>query len=80
MFGSGRVRFRPSKFGRALGEEVGREYRNGLDQIVPDAMRMEYPRVEASAAAKVAPALFELVKKAIEDVEPRTDPIVSVEG
>jgi hypothetical protein len=69
VYGSGKVRFRPSKFGRALGEEGGREYRNGLDQIVPGAMRMGYPRVSASEAATAAPALFELVRKALEEVE-----------
>jgi hypothetical protein len=69
VYGSGKIKFRPRKFARALGEVGGNAYRNGLSQIVPDAMRMDYPRVAPGEAAKAAPALFDMVRKALEDAE-----------
>lgn len=69
VYGSGNVKFRPRKFVRALGEEGGNEYRNGLDQIVPGAMKMDYPRVGTREAAGAAPALFDLVRRVLEAAE-----------
>jgi hypothetical protein len=69
VYGSGKVKFRPKKFARALGDDAGEEYRRGLEQIVPEAMRMQYPRVPADQAAKAAPALFNLVQQMLERVE-----------
>jgi hypothetical protein len=69
VYGSGKIKFRPRKFGRALGEEASADYRRGLEQIVPAAMRMEYPRVAVDQAAKVAPALLDLVRRTLERVE-----------
>jgi hypothetical protein len=71
VYGSGKVKFRPRKFTRALGEAGGNEYRNGLQEIVPGAMRMEYPRVPPRDAARVASALFDLVRKVLEDAKSR---------
>jgi hypothetical protein len=69
VHGSGKIRFRPQKFARALGEDAGEEYRRSREQIIPEAMRMEYPRVPADQAVKVAPALFNLVHQTLERVE-----------
>ena len=72
VYGSGKIRFRPPKFGRALGAKGGGEYRRRLEQMVPDAMRMEYPRLAPAEAAKVAPALFKLVEETLARVERKT--------
>lgn len=69
VYGSGKVKFRPKIFTRALGEAGGSEYRNALQEIIPGAMRMNYPRVPPSEAARVAGALFDLLRKALEDAE-----------
>ena len=74
VYGSGKVNFRPYKFARALGESVADSYRSGLDQLIPDAMRLGYPRLTSVEAAKVADALFELVREAIEGAERLSDP------
>ena len=69
VYGSGRVRFRPLKFARALGDDIGAEYRHGLDKLVPGAMRMQYPRVPPDEAARVASALYELIEQALSRAE-----------
>jgi hypothetical protein len=79
VYGSGKIKFRPRKFARALGEDGGNEYRNGLSQIVPDAMRMDYPRLAPGEAAKAALALFDVVRRALEDAERPNGP-GNVEG
>jgi hypothetical protein len=69
VHGSGKIRFRPTKFKRALGNDVGNEYRRRLEQIIPAAMRADYPNVPVDQAAKLAPALFKLVREMIDRVE-----------
>ena len=69
VHGSGKIKFRPAKFSRALGEELGDEYRRRLERIVPAAMKMEYPSVPADQAAKLAPSLLELVREMLDRVE-----------
>ena len=44
-------------------------YVTASDQIVPGAMKMNYPRVRKGEAANVATALFDLVRKALEHAE-----------
>jgi hypothetical protein len=65
VFGAGNLRFRPWKFDRALGEASGRDYYEALRRLLPRAMAMKYPFVAADEAAKVAPAVFELVHSAL---------------
>lgn len=67
--GGGQIRFRPAKFKRALGEVWAQEYRRRLEELVPEAMAMSYPLVPIDQAAKVAPALFELIRRILEAVE-----------
>ena len=69
VYGSGNIKFRPRKFARALGEDGGDKYRNALEHIIPDAMKMYHPTVSSVEAAKVASALFDLVRKALEGAE-----------
>ncbi|MCL6507852.1 MAG: hypothetical protein K6T59_12575 [Bryobacteraceae bacterium] len=69
VYGSGKVKFRPHKFARALGEQAAEEYRRGLEEVVPAAMRMEYPRLPVDEAARAAPALFELIRRTLRRVE-----------
>jgi hypothetical protein len=69
--GRGHIRFRPGKFTRALGEAAAQEYRRRLEELVPEAMAMNYPRVPVDQAARVAPALFELIRRTLEEVEER---------
>jgi hypothetical protein len=66
---SGKLRFRPNKFARALGESGGAAYRQGLEKLVPNAMKMGYPLVTADEAAKVAPDVLDLVEKVLEVAE-----------
>jgi len=66
VYGTGKIRFRPKKFTRALGEELGNDYHCGLKQILPEAMGMHYPLVSADQASKAAPALFNLIQQALE--------------
>jgi hypothetical protein len=69
VYSSGRLKFRLPLFMRALGEEAGEAYRRALEQLVPAATRMEYPRVPVHEAAKVAPALYDLIRQTLERVE-----------
>jgi hypothetical protein len=69
VYSSGKIKFRPKKFARALGEEAGAEYRRGLEQIVPVAMGMGRPSVSVDQAAGAAPALLDLVRQTLERVE-----------
>lgn len=69
VHGSGTIKFRPKKFTRALGDDAGAKYRRGLEQLVPEAMKMVYPTVPVDQAAKAAPALFNLVRQTLERVE-----------
>lgn len=66
---SGRLRFRPNKFGRALGEEGAGEYRRGLEKLAPSAMAMAYPLVPEVEAAKIASSVYNLLKVALEKAE-----------
>lgn len=67
--GRGSIRFRPGKFARALGEAAATEYRRALEELVPQAMAMDYPLVPVGEAAKVAPPLFDLVRRTLERIE-----------
>jgi hypothetical protein len=69
VYASGMLRFRPPKFARALGDEIGGEYRRRLEQLLPGPMRLEYPWVPPNEAAKVAPALYELLQQTLDQVE-----------
>jgi hypothetical protein len=69
--GRGSIRFRPGKFAKALGEAAAEEYRRRLEDLVPEAMAMNYPRVPVDQAARVAPALFELIRRTLEGIEER---------
>lgn len=66
---SGKLRFRPNKFPRALGDGASQSYREGLERLMPAAMKMSYPLVTADEAAKVAPAVFELIRESLELAE-----------
>ena len=79
VYGAGNLRFRPSRFDRALGASSGGHYREGLQRLAPRAMSMKYPFVSADEAAKVAPALFELVRDVLEDAE-STQEVGNVKG
>lgn len=72
VYGSGTIKFRPSKFGRALGDEVGAAYRRRLETIAPEALRMHYPRIPPEAAGRVAPSLYEAIRHAVEAAEDGT--------
>lgn len=69
VHGSGKIRFRPTKFKRALGNDAGNEYRRRLEQILSAAMRTDYPNVPVDQAEKVAPALFKIVREMVDRVE-----------
>ena len=66
---SGKLRFRPNKFARALGEKGAAEYQQGLEKLAPNAMKMGYPLVAEVEAGKIAPAVFGVLKEAIEKAE-----------
>lgn len=72
VYGSGKIRFRPQKFSRALGKKGAGEYRRGLQRIAPQAMRMDYPRLLPTDAAQAAPALFQLIRKTLGGAGRRT--------
>ena len=69
IYGSGRIRFRPSKFRAALGDKVASEYRRALEQLVPESMRMGYPSVAPNEAAQAAPTLHDLIRRTVAEVE-----------
>ncbi len=69
IYGGGQIRFRTDRFTRALGEAAAAEYRQALEQLVPEAMAMNYPRVSVGQAESVAPALFELIRRTLERIE-----------
>ena len=71
IFGSGEIRFRPPKFTRALGEEMGKEYKRALEELVPDAMAMHYPKLTVEQAERAAPALYDLIQRILDRVEER---------
>lgn len=66
---SGKLRFRPNKFARALGEKGAAEYQQGLEKLAPNAMKMGYPLVAEVEAGKIAAAVFGVLKEAIEKAE-----------
>ena len=72
IYGSGLVSFRPSKFPRALGDDITAEYRHALEKLIPTAMRMQYPQVRPDEAARVALALCELVERVLREAAQRT--------
>jgi hypothetical protein len=61
VYDSVKIKFRPTKFARAIEEEGGRRYREALERVAPSAMKMDYPRLPRSEAARVALQSFELV-------------------
>jgi hypothetical protein len=69
VYGSGKVKFRPSKFGRTLGDQVGALYRRRLEKIAPEALRMHYPRLSPEAAGRMAPSLYEAICEVVEAAE-----------
>lgn len=69
VYGSGKIKFRPSKFERALGERGAEMYRRRLDKAAPEAMRMDYPRLSAELAGRLAPALQAAISDVIDFVE-----------
>jgi hypothetical protein len=69
VYGSGKVKFRPSKFGRALGDQVGALYRRRLEKIAPEALRMQYPRLSPEAAGRMALSLYEAICEVVEGAE-----------
>lgn len=69
IFGSGQIRFRPSKFGRALGKTAAKMYMRSLEKLIPAVMSMEYPKMPPQQADKTAPSLLSLLRKAITSVE-----------
>jgi len=69
VFGSGEIKFRPKKFARALGEEKAKEYFRALKELLPEAMKMDYPRLSSEQAVRVAPALYDLLERTLESVE-----------
>jgi hypothetical protein len=52
-----------------LGEEGAKEYRTALEELVPEVMGMDYPKLTVGAAEKVAPGLFDLIQRILERVE-----------
>jgi hypothetical protein len=69
VYGSGRIRYRPPKFTRALGRVAAAEYQRGLKELAPEVARMEYPSLSAADAERAAPELYELVRKALEHAQ-----------
>jgi hypothetical protein len=69
IHGRGHIRFRKDKLPRALGEAEAGEYRRKLEELVPEAMAMNYPRVSIDRAEKVAPVLFELIQRTLERID-----------
>lgn len=69
VYGSGKIKFRPEKFARALGANVGAVYRHRLEKIMPEAMRMPYPQLTPEVAGRLAPSLYEAICEAVEAAE-----------
>ena len=69
---SGKLRFRPDKFARALGDQESRSYRQRLEELMPAAMKMSYALVMPEEAAKVAPQVFNVIRTSLEQVEQGT--------
>jgi hypothetical protein len=69
LSGRGFLRFRPRRFERALGTTHADDYRQGLLQLAPRAMAMTYPFVAPEEAAKLAAALFDLIRNVISAAE-----------
>ena len=69
VYGSGEIRFRPYKFLGALGEDRANEYRRGLQELIPEAMKMRYPSLSSGQAEQVAPALLSLIGGILDGVE-----------
>jgi len=67
--GRGPIRFRPGMFARALGEKAANEYRRALEELIPEAMAMQYPRVPVGQAKTVATALLDLIRRTLQRVE-----------
>jgi len=66
---SGKLRFRPTKFVRALGEAGAVEYQHGLEKLAPSAMSMAYPLVPEGEAARIAASVYKLLREALEKAE-----------
>ena len=68
IHGSGEIKFRPDKFAKALGDEEAGKYFRALRAVVPDAMEMTYPRLSPDEADKVAPKLFEILQRTLNNL------------
>lgn len=67
IHGQGQIRFRPPKFAGALGKKVASKYQRALEQLAPGAMKMDYPILQSSEAALVAPQLYDLLEQVLHD-------------
>ncbi len=63
--GSGEIRFRPSQFRGALGEDVAGKYRAALESLAPQDMGVRNPRLRSSEAARLAPQLYDLIERSL---------------
>ena len=66
---SGALRWRPQRFERALGTEIGARYRQGLVQLLPAEMQEAYPRALPAVAGQVAEKLGDLLERVLDDAE-----------
>lgn len=69
IHGSGVIKFRPSKFVRALGEEEARRYRRSLEEIAPETMQMQYPQLAPEEAQRLASDIGEILEETLERIE-----------
>jgi hypothetical protein len=67
VYSSGWLGFRPRKFARALGDEMGDSYRRALETIIPKMIgTTKYLMVPPDEAKQVAPQLLEAVRAAVD--------------
>jgi hypothetical protein len=69
LYTTGELRFRPWRFAGGLGDEVALEYRRDLNGLFPDLGKYKY--ISPSATAAAAPALFGIIRNAIERADER---------
>lgn len=58
---SGNIAVRPYKFETALGSVAAEEYRKGLDQLFPGAMKTDYPQMKGLQSADKVKSLVSLL-------------------
>ncbi len=58
--------FRPRKFERALGSELGASYRAGLEALFPNALAMKWPTTNPTEVEKNAQALLAVLREHVE--------------